>query len=60
MSFIQTPVEKPPIGIISRAAHNRNRSCTIIKAMQKYSAQRRKIPEEWFEELLEYINVIKS
>ncbi len=59
MPFTQIPAIKPPLGIIPRAAHNRARTRTIIEAMQRYSTQRKKIPEEWFKELTEYINMVE-
>lgn len=43
----------PPIGLTPRSSHIRSRVLDIVNAMSRYNEVGKKIPDEWFEELIE-------
>ena len=43
--------EKPPVGIMPRAIHNKYRVNDLIDAMARYTKEGRNIPREWINEL---------
>lgn len=49
-SFSYTPVDKPPIGVMSREMWNRQRQTDLANAMTRYLEAGMKIPVEWIEE----------
>jgi len=51
---------KPPLGLEPKEVWNYKRMCEIIKAMDRYIQNVRKIPIEWVEEYNELVNSIDS
>ena len=47
----QKTYPKPPLGLVPKFIHDKQRVIEILDAMERYSYQRFPIPIEWIEEL---------
>lgn len=48
-------IQKPPLGLKPRETHDKLRSLEIVQAMDRYIQVGKEIPQEWIDELLDYI-----
>lgn len=50
-------IEKPPIGLEPRWAHDGRRKVAILEAMERYAKAKLPIPLEWIEELEDLLSL---